>query len=99
MHNNLENQPGVPRPPTNSQMNPFGNPFYGAGSYRERILGSSSDYVQSTGHWTRITELVGGRLSYKPPIYDINDPDLYIPLMVFSTYIVLAGFSLGLHGK
>ncbi|KAK1291869.1 hypothetical protein QJS10_CPB17g02488 [Acorus calamus] len=33
------------------------------------------------GHWTRITEPVGGRLSYKPPIYDINAPDLYIPLM------------------
>ncbi|XP_015962564.1 uncharacterized protein LOC107486531 [Arachis duranensis] len=51
------------------------------------------------GHWTRITEPVGGRLSYKPPIYDINAPDLYIPLMAFGTYVVLAGISLGLHGK
>ncbi|CAL5357381.1 unnamed protein product [Camellia sinensis] len=51
------------------------------------------------GHWTRITEPVGGRLSYKPPIYDINAPDLYIPFMAFGTYVVLAGFSLGLHGK
>lgn len=51
------------------------------------------------GHWTRITEPVGGRLSYKPPIYDINAPDLYIPLMAFGTYVVLAGLSLGLHGK
>lgn len=49
-------------------------------------------------HWTRITELVGGRLSYKPPVNDINAPDLYIPFMVFGTYIVLAGFSLGLNG-
>ncbi|XP_010939899.1 uncharacterized protein [Elaeis guineensis] len=51
------------------------------------------------GHWTRITEPVGGRLSYKPPIYDINAPDLYIPFMAFGTYIILAGFSFGLMGK
>ncbi|KAG2258655.1 hypothetical protein Bca52824_077949 [Brassica carinata] len=51
------------------------------------------------GHWTRISEPVVGRLSYKPPIYDINAPDLYIPLMAFGTYLVLAGFSLGLYGK
>lgn len=51
------------------------------------------------GHWTRITEPVGGRLSYKPPVYDINAPDLYIPLMSFGTYLVLAGFTLGLVGK
>ena len=51
------------------------------------------------GHWTRITEPVGGRLSYKPPIYDINAPDLYIPFMAFGTYIILAGFSFGLLGK
>ncbi|XXG55800.1 hypothetical protein AAC387_Pa03g3390 [Persea americana] len=51
------------------------------------------------GHWTRITDPVGGRLSYKPPIYDINAPDLYIPFMSFGTYVVLAGFSLGLLGK
>lgn len=51
------------------------------------------------GHWTRITEPVGGRLSYKPPIYDINAPDLYIPFMAFGTYVVIAGFSFGLLGK
>ncbi|KAI4364304.1 hypothetical protein MLD38_020415 [Melastoma candidum] len=51
------------------------------------------------GLWTRITEPVGGRLSYKPPIYDINAPDLYIPLMAFGTYVVLAGVLLGLQGK
>ncbi|XP_042373264.1 protein YIF1B-B-like [Zingiber officinale] len=51
------------------------------------------------GHWTRITEPVGGRLSYKPPIYDINAPDLYIPFMSFGTYIILAGFAFGLLGK
>ncbi|GLT34878.1 hypothetical protein SLA2020_093690 [Shorea laevis] len=141
MYNNLGAQPGVPRPATNPQPNPFGNTFYGAGSglirgglgaYGEKIFGSSSEYVQSNisryfsdpqyyfqvndqyvrnklkvvlfpflhrGHWTRITEPVGGRLSYKPPLYDINAPDLYIPFMAFGTYVVLAGLSLGLQGK
>ncbi|KAK1586631.1 hypothetical protein Q3G72_004440 [Acer saccharum] len=146
MYNNVGAQPGVPltRPTTtttNPQPNPFGNSFYGAGSglirgglgaYGGKILGSSSEYVQSNisryfsdpqyyfqvneqyvrnklkvvlfpflhrGHWTRITEPVGGRLSYKPPIYDINAPDLYIPFMAFGTYVVLAGFMLGLQGK
>uniref|UniRef100_A0A6N2L4Q7 Uncharacterized protein n=1 Tax=Salix viminalis TaxID=40686 RepID=A0A6N2L4Q7_SALVM len=141
MYNNVGPQPGVPRPPTNPQPNPFGNSFYGAGSglitgglgaYGGKILGSSSEYVQSNisryfsdpqyyfqvndhyvrnklkvvlfpflhrGHWMRITEPVGGRLSYKPPIYDINAPDLYIPFMAFGTYVVLAGLSLGLNGN
>ncbi|KAF9588233.1 hypothetical protein IFM89_008633 [Coptis chinensis] len=95
----------------------------GLGAYGERILGSSSEYVQSNvreyfsdpqyyfqvneqyvrnklkGHWTRITEPVGGILSYKPPAFDINAPDPYIPLMSFGTYVVLAGFKLGLIGK
>ncbi|XP_057773378.1 uncharacterized protein LOC130992659 [Salvia miltiorrhiza] len=140
MYDNVGPQLGVPRPP-NAQPNPFENSFYGAssgfirgglGAYGEKILGSSSEYVQSNisryfsdpqyyfqvndqyvknklkvvlfpflhrGHWTRISEPVGGRLSYKPPIYDINAPDLYIPFMAFGTYLVLAGLSLGLHGK
>ncbi|KAJ0973664.1 hypothetical protein J5N97_015629 [Dioscorea zingiberensis] len=51
------------------------------------------------GHWTRITEPVGGRLSYKPPVHDINAPDLYIPFMAFGTYIVLIGFMLGVLGR
>lgn len=51
------------------------------------------------GHWTRVAEPVGGRLSFKPPIYDINAPDLYIPFMAFATFIILAGFSLGFMGK
>ncbi|KAK7374715.1 hypothetical protein VNO80_08152 [Phaseolus coccineus] len=145
MYNNVGMPPGAPQlhpqPPTSSQPNLFGNAFNAAGSglirgglgaYGEKILGSSSEYVQSNisryfsdpqyyfqvndhyvknklkvvlfpflhrGHWTRITEPVGGRLSYKPPIYDINAPDLYIPLMAFGTYVVLAGISLGLRGK
>ncbi|KAE8807207.1 protein YIF1B-B-like [Hordeum vulgare] len=51
------------------------------------------------GHWTRTTELVGGRLSYKPPVQDINAPDMYIPLMAFTTYIVVAGYALGVLGR
>ncbi|KAJ8434911.1 hypothetical protein Cgig2_003350 [Carnegiea gigantea] len=51
------------------------------------------------GHWTRITEPMAGRLSYKPPIYDINAPDLYIPVMAFFSYIVLGALVLGLNGK
>lgn len=56
MYNNVGGQAGVTIPPTNSQPNPFGNTFYGAGSglirgglgaYGEKILGSSSEYVQS----------------------------------------------------
>ncbi|KAL4277247.1 hypothetical protein AHAS_Ahas20G0288100 [Arachis hypogaea] len=141
MYNNVGPQPGIQQPPASSQPNPFGSAFNvagsglirgGLGAYGGKILGSSSEYVQSNisryfsdpqyyfqvndhyvknklkvvlfpflhrGHWTRITEPVGGRLSYKPPIYDINAPDLYIPLMAFGTYVVLAGLSLGLHGK
>ncbi|KAE9595245.1 putative Yif1 family protein [Lupinus albus] len=129
------------QPQASSPPNPFGNAFNiagsglirgGLGAYGEKILGSSSEYVQSNitqyfsdpqyyfqvndhyvknklkvvlfpflhrGHWTRITEPVGGRLSYKPPIYDINAPDLYIPLMAFGTYVVLGGISLGFRGK
>ncbi|KAG9150294.1 hypothetical protein Leryth_017604 [Lithospermum erythrorhizon] len=141
MYDNLGGQAGGARPPQNNvQPSPFGNAFYSAGpglikggfsAYGEKILGSSSEYVQSNisrwfsdpqyyfqvndqyvrnklklvifpffqrGHWTRITEPVGGRLSYKPPIYDINAPDLYIPFMAFGTYVVLAGSSLGLNG-
>ena len=59
MYNNVGTQPGVPRPPVNAANalpNPFANAFYGAGSgliraglgaCGEKILGSSSEYVQS----------------------------------------------------
>lgn len=56
MYDNLGGQPGLPRPPLHPQQNPFGNAFSGAGSglirgglgaYGEKILGSSSEYVQS----------------------------------------------------
>ncbi|CAA6662994.1 unnamed protein product [Spirodela intermedia] len=41
----------------------------------------------------------GGADLLQAPISDVNAPDLYIPLMSFGTYLVLAGFSLGLCGK
>lgn len=52
MYNNVGAQPGVPIPPAISQPSPYTNAFYGAGSgllgaYGEKILGSSSEYVQS----------------------------------------------------
>ena len=56
MYDNSIAQPGVPRQPPNPQPNPFGNAFVGSGSglirgglgaYGEKILGSSSEYVQS----------------------------------------------------
>lgn len=50
MYNNVGGQ--VPRPPVTSQPSPYANAFYGAssgilGAYGEKILGSSSEYVQS----------------------------------------------------
>lgn len=56
MYGTVGSQPGVPHPPATAQPNPFGNAFYGAssgliggglGAYGEKILGSSSEYVQS----------------------------------------------------
>ncbi|KAK4337684.1 hypothetical protein RND71_042171 [Anisodus tanguticus] len=82
--------------------------LYGAGSdliknelgaYGEKILGSGSAYVQNNGHWMRAADLKGGEFSFKPPIYDINAPDLYIPVMAFGTYLVLAGYFLGITTK
>ncbi|KAL2227943.1 UNVERIFIED_CONTAM: Protein YIF1A [Sesamum indicum] len=102
------------------------------GAYGEKILGSGSEYVQSSisryisnpryyfqvnddyvknklkvvlfpflhkGHWMRTVEPAGGKFSFKPPIHDINAPDLYIPMMAFGTYVLLAGFFLGINGK
>ncbi|CAM6100731.1 unnamed protein product [Calypogeia fissa] len=51
------------------------------------------------GHWTRIAEQVAGGLTYKPPRYDINAPDLYIPMMAFATYVVLCGIAMGLSER
>lgn len=42
------------------------------------------------GSWARLPESVAGGTAYKPPRNDINAPDLYIPLMSFWTYVLLA---------
>ncbi|XP_051148546.1 uncharacterized protein LOC127263517 isoform X2 [Andrographis paniculata] len=53
------------------------------------------------GHWMRTVEGDGGKLklTFKPPMDDVNAPDLYIPVMAFATYVLLAGFLLGFHHK
>ena len=57
---NVGAQPGGQQPAFPPQASPFGNTFYGASSglirgglsaYGERILGSSSEYVQSNVKW------------------------------------------------
>ncbi|KAK6126964.1 hypothetical protein DH2020_039292 [Rehmannia glutinosa] len=105
------------------QSDQIGNVIYAAssdlirsefGAYGEKILGSGSEYVQSSisryisnpryyfqvnddyvknklkvvlfpflhkGHWMRTLEPGGGKFSFKPPIHDINAPDLYIPII------------------
>lgn len=40
------------------------------------------------GALTLLPQVAGG-MKFKPPISDINAPDLYIPLMGFLTYCVL----------
>ena len=37
--------------------------------------------------------------SYKPPSYDTNAPDLYIPSMSFISFVLLMGYTMGLAGK
>lgn len=80
MYNNVGAQPGVPIPPATSQPNPFGNTFYGAGSglirgglgaYGEKILGSSSEYVQSNvSSWPLLwSGFSYWRLRYAPLAY------------------------------
>jgi hypothetical protein len=41
----------------------------------------------------------GSTHKWLPPKYDVNAPDLYIPCMAFSTYILLVGFSNGQSNK
>ncbi|KAJ3670141.1 hypothetical protein LUZ60_010465 [Juncus effusus] len=137
MYDNFTSQTGPQRP---GPPDPFGNPFYGAGSdliksgfsaYGEKFFGSNSEFQSNIsryfsnpqyyfnvneqyvwnklkvvllpflyrGHWTRIAEPVGGVRAFKPPIYDINAPDLYIPFMAFGTFVILSCFSLGFVGK
>ncbi|ELR13596.1 Yip1 domain containing protein [Acanthamoeba castellanii str. Neff] len=50
--------------------------------------------------WTRrITQTPDGKEQYLPPKDDLNAPDLYIPLMAFVTYVLLAAFVLGTRNE
>ncbi|KAL7134507.1 hypothetical protein ABFS83_11G030800 [Erythranthe nasuta] len=49
------------------------------------------------GRWMRAMEPDSS--SFKSAMHDINAPDLYIPLMAFVTYVLLAAFFLGINGK
>ncbi|KAI5970654.1 hrf1 [Candida margitis] len=48
--------------------------------------------------WTRILAKDNGLGQYLPPSYDVNAPDLYIPIMSFVTYILLWAAFQGLGG-
>ncbi|MFQ6627723.1 hypothetical protein Gotur_006094 [Gossypium turneri] len=93
---------------TRKQMDPFADAIYGAGTDLIETELVNDQYVMNKlklilfpvlhkGHWMRETET--STLTYKPSIDDVNAPDLYIPLMAFGTYVVLAGFLLGISGK
>ena len=49
--------------------------------------------------WTRILAKDNGLGQYLPPTYDVNAPDLYIPIMSFVTYILLWAAFQGLSGE
>ncbi|KAJ9141181.1 hypothetical protein P3X46_031750 [Hevea brasiliensis] len=111
--------------PPSKDANSFGEAIYGAGTdlirsemgaYGEKLLGSSSAYVQSNisrylsnlQYYFQVNDqyvknklkiILFPFLHMVSSIYDINAPNLYIPLMAFGTYLVLAGFFLGINGK
>jgi hypothetical protein len=41
----------------------------------------------------------GSSASFLPPRDDINSPDIYIPVMAFTTYVLLSTMIAGLNGK
>ncbi len=47
----------------------------------------------------RIFRTQEGQEHYLPPKDDLNAPDLYIPLMAFITYILVAAFVLGTRNE
>ncbi|KAI8970651.1 YIF1-domain-containing protein [Trametes punicea] len=50
--------------------------------------------------WSRrVVRLENGQSEWAPPREDINSPDLYIPLMAFVTYILLAALQSGLNAR
>ncbi|RDX46414.1 YIF1-domain-containing protein [Lentinus brumalis] len=50
--------------------------------------------------WSRrVHRLENGQSEWSPPREDLNSPDLYIPLMAFVTYILLAALYSGLNSR
>ncbi|VDB96249.1 unnamed protein product [Peniophora sp. CBMAI 1063] len=50
--------------------------------------------------WTqRIRRSEAGAADFQAPRADVNAPDLYIPLMAFTTYILLVALQIGLQDK
>ena len=50
--------------------------------------------------WERRVQAVpGGGYQPHPPSEDVNAPDLYLPLMSYATYILVAGFVSGADGR
>ncbi|GMH43069.1 hypothetical protein BSKO_10991 [Bryopsis sp. KO-2023] len=56
---------------------------------RTKVLMVLAPYL---GRWnySRVPEQIPGGPKYRPPRADVNCPDLYIPLMAFFTYILMA---------
>lgn len=53
----------------------------------------------STGIASPVGVATPGNISFAPPAYDVNAPDLYIPLMAFITYILLWSLFQGINGE
>jgi len=50
--------------------------------------------------WSRqVSAIAGGGYVPQPPCVDANAPDLYLPLMSFVTYMLVAGFVSGADGR
>ena len=47
----------------------------------------------------RTTTGANGQYVARPPSEDVNAPDLYLPLMSYTTYILVAGFVSGTSGR
>ncbi|KAK7471040.1 Protein transport protein yif1 [Stygiomarasmius scandens] len=47
----------------------------------------------------RVLRSEQGHVEYQSPRDDINSPDLYIPLMAFVTYVLIAGFHSGIQSR
>ncbi|XAR51139.1 hypothetical protein NMG60_11005686 [Bertholletia excelsa] len=70
----------------------FSNPHYYFqvnDEYMENKLKAVLFPFLHKGHWMRTMGVGGGEYAYKLRIYNINAPDLYIPLMAFGTYVFL----------